>query len=169
VQSIDIGTLSQSASFINLSYSVNLASFPQASSFGAVFDQYRISEYEITIRPFFTTGQSGMHTPLLYTVIDYDDNTPLTGGNTTYLAYTNCVTTQYETLVRSFVPHVAIAALDNTGYNSSANETAPWLDMANSGVLHYGLKLGMDASGGGTPLQQFSLVQRLKLQVRNVR
>jgi hypothetical protein len=169
VQSIDVGTLTQSSTFINLSYAVNLSSLPQAASFGQVFDQYRIAEIEFIIRPFFTTGQSSMHTPLLYTVIDYDDNTALTGGNTTYLQYTNCVTTQYETLVRTFVPHVAVAALDNTGYNSSANETAPWLDMANSGVLHYGLKLGMDASGGGTPLQAFSIVQRLKFQVRNVR
>lgn len=170
VQSIDIGTLTQSSSFISLAYAVTLAMTPQASSFGQVFDQYRIAQVELTIRPFFTTGQSSMHTPLLYTVIDYDDATPLTGGNTTFLSYDNCLTTQYETVVRAWEPHVAMAALDTTAsYASSTNSTAPWCDMANSGIVHYGLKLGMDASGGGTPLQAFSLLYRLKLQFRNVR
>jgi hypothetical protein len=169
VQYLDIGTLTQSASFISLAYATTLSMVSQAASFGAVFDQYRIDEIEFTLRPFFTTGQSGMHTPLLYTVIDYDDAVTLTGGNATFLSYENCITSQYETVVRAFKPHVAMAALDTTAYTSSVNAESPWCDMANSGIVHYGLKLGMDASGGGTPLQAFSIVCKLKMQFRNLR
>jgi len=170
VQALEVGPLTQSSSFINLGYGFTLSMMPQASSFGQVFDQYRIDEIEMTFRPFFTTGQSSMHTPLLYTVIDYDDVTPLTGGLNTYLQYENCLTTQYETVIRKWKPHVALAALDSTpAYASSANVISPWCDMANSTIVHYGLKLGMDASGGGSPLQAFNITVRLKLQFKNVR
>jgi hypothetical protein len=161
--------LLQSSSFINLALAVTLSQVPNASSFGAVFDQYRIAEIEATIRPTFNVGVSGMKTPYFYSVIDYDDATVLAGA-TTYLGYNNCTTSMYETVVRKWVPHVAGALLDaSTSIVATENQVAPWIDMADATVPHYGLKIGVDASGGASPLQAFSITFRLLLQLRNVR
>jgi hypothetical protein len=157
----------QTGTFVSQALAFNLQLFSQSASLGAVFDQYRIAEIEIEFRPTYNVGISGMKTPLLYTVIDYDDQVALTGGAPTFMAYTNCVVSQFETVVRRFVPHCTRGILDSTGLVATENATAPWLDMADATVLHYGVKFGIDA-GAGT-FQGYTVIARTHLQLRNVR
>jgi len=160
-------TFIQTSAFTVSSAMFQFSNLPQASSFGQLFDQYRIDAVELTFRPRYTVGLSGLVTPLLYTVIDYDDVATPTATVAFFQQYENCVTSQYETVVRCWKPHVAMAALDNTGYSSNANVPAPWLDMANSSVEHFGIKWGCDA-GSGT-FQSWTVSYRAMISLRNVR
>jgi len=161
--------LQQSASFINLGFVHTLSQVSQSAQMGAVFDQYRIAEIEMTFRPAFTTGVSNMRPPLLYLVVDLDDSVPLSGGSAPYLAYDNCSESQFETVVMSFVPHCTMGVLDNTGVVAAGNITAPWLDMADSAVEHFGVKLGMGPLGTAIVAQAFTITSRFRLQLRNFR
>jgi hypothetical protein len=153
---------------VNLAYNFTFSVLTQASSLGAVFDQYRLAEIEVTIRPTYTTAISGMLVPLIYSVIDYDDSTTLTGGASTYEAYTNCTTTQFETVVRRWRPHASSSGLTSGGLVAGVNIESPWIDIANSTVEHFGLKLGMDAGNSGA-LAGLTINFRALVQVKNVR
>jgi hypothetical protein len=143
----------------------------QYTSFGAVFDQYRIDEIEVTLRPMFTSNPLGNATvtviPQLYVVVDYDDYS--TPSSIAYLReYSNCTVSQYETVVRTFKPHLALAAYTGS-FNGYQNSVATWCDAAAFTIQHYGMKLGIDPGiVGQTALQSWTVSSRFKLSFRNV-
>jgi hypothetical protein len=139
-------TQMQSATtFTNSVFSYQLANMLGQADYVAVFDSFRILEVEVVIRPSVTTGTSSVQTPTVYTVIDYDDVSALTTA-AAFREYSNLEMTQYETVVRKFVPTVQDVALNNggslTGYNTVF---APWIDCGTPSVDHFGFKIGMDA------------------------
>jgi hypothetical protein len=148
-----------------------LSFLDQSSSFEAVFDQYRIDEIEVTFRPMFNSNflaaPSAQIIPMLYVAVDYDDATAPT--TLAYLReYSNCTMSQYETVVRRWVPHVAVAAY-NGAFGGYRNETAPWIDCASDTVQHYGIKFGCDAGvNAQTLLQVWTITARLRVSFRNV-
>jgi len=153
--------------FSNAPYYFSLSQLDQATSWSAVFDQYRLAEVEITLRPQYNTGQTGVGAVNWYTVIDFDDANPVTSA-AGMREYNNCMISGYETQVRRFVPHAALSAYQGA-FAGFANVTAPWLDVASPTIQHYGLKLGIDP-GSAAPLTPQVIVMQFKyrIQFRNI-
>jgi hypothetical protein len=136
------------------------------SSYTGAFDQYRILMAETIFRPRANVSQisstNGLGT--LYTVIDYDDASTVSG--LALLAnYENCIiTAPYQQNRRCLKPRCALAAYSGT-FTSYANVEAPWIDAASPSVIHYGLKYGVDAGSVGD-LQSWDTTTRVVFQFR---
>jgi len=145
----------------------------QYATFQALFDQYRVDALEFTFRPTFTANSftSGLGAsfvpPNLYTVIDYDDNTTPT-SLAQLREYENCTTSLYETVVRRFKPHIAVAAF-NGSFTGNMNAPAPWIDTASNNVIHYGVKYGAEPSSLANDFQIWSVIARAQVSFRNVK
>jgi len=153
--------------FSNAPYYFSLSQLDQAASWSAIFDQFRIAQVEVTIRPQYNTGQTGVGAVNWYTIIDYDDANPVASA-AGMREYNNCMISGYETQVRTFTPHAAIAAYTGA-FGGFANVTAPWLDVASATIQHYGLKVGIDP-GSAAPLTPQVLILQFKyrMQFRNI-
>jgi hypothetical protein len=147
--------------------SFTLAQLDQAASLAAVFDQYRIRMIEVNFEPVanFNTGPTASFGSL-YTVIDYDDATPLTSVGQA-ADYSNCLIGQgFEKQRRVFEPHVAVAAYSGA-FTSFANEAAPWIDSNSGGVQHYGIKYAWTSTTVNA--MNIAIYARFWVQFRNVR
>jgi len=171
IQSIGNTAVSQVANSVNtgvFTYQFNL--LDQYTTWGAVFDQYKIDEVETTFRPFAIGTSIAVATvliPCLYTVIDFDDNTSPTG--LAYMRqYNSLSVSENETVVRKFQPHVAVAAYSGA-FTSYANLANQWIDCNSATVVHYGLKWAIDAGAvGQTLLQSWNVSTRMRVSFRNV-
>lgn len=164
-QEVDCGTVLNTSNTVPTfgSLSFTLSQLDQVSTFTALFDQYRINLIELWIKP--ALGANNVFTD--YTsVIDFDDDSNL-GSYSAALDYTNAVTTYLsEGHYRVFQPHIAVAAYSGA-FTSFANEPAPWIDAASTGVKHYGLKLAAKvAIVNASPI---NVTARLHISFRNVR
>jgi hypothetical protein len=145
----------------------------QYATLQAVFDQYRVDALEFTFRPTFTANSlttalgGSFIPPNLYTVIDYDDLT-IPSGLAALRECSNCTTSLYETVVRRFKPHIAVAAF-NSSFTSSMNVAAPWIDTASANVIHYGVKYGTEPASITNDLQIWSVIGRVQISFRNVK
>jgi hypothetical protein len=169
VQSTVEGTLAQTnPAFANAAFNFSLNQLDQATSWEAVFDQYRLAEVEVTLRPQYNIGSATIGAVNYYSVIDYDDSNPVTSA-AGMREYSNCMISGYETQVRRFTPHAAISAYQGA-FTGFANVTAPWLDVASPTVQHYGLKIGIDPGAFAPTTPQTLIIQiRYRIQFRNVR
>jgi len=142
-----------------------------------VFDQYKIEAVEFWITPQanvnLPTAGSGApvyaNQPRLVTVIDLDNAASVVD---IYHAsnYSSAVTTEpYEKQRRCFKPHIAYAAYGSGAFTSYANQQAGWVDIASSGVSHFGLKAACDMDGNASgPHAQWDLTVRASVLFRNV-
>lgn len=147
------------------SLAARLSDFDKASSYEAVFDQYRIMMIEYTLIPGSQSIVTGGNSGLFSTVIDYDDATNLT-TTAQALDYSTCLTTDGVSIhKRTLVPHVATAAYSGT-FTSYANSSQQWIDMASPSVYHYGLKLAWSTT---TNPYVYNLVTRAWIQMKNSR
>jgi len=142
------------------------------TNFAGLYDQYRIDEIEMTIRPAFNAQQPvvGFKMPLLYTVIDYDD----AGASLTTAQakeYANVGISLYETTYVRFRPHIATAAYSGASlFTSFANMESTWIDVVSTGVPHYGVKLVCEAGATGqTAFQYWDVSTKFKISFRNVK
>ena len=163
VESLPEATLVQTTGFANTALEWELNYLGNLSAYQTLFDQYKFAAVEVTIRPQFTTGQSGMLTPSVYSVIDYDDNAALTSSGA-FRDYSNCTITQYETVVRKFTPHVVGAASIANAFTGRTSVAAPWVDIVSDTVSHFGLKVGMDAGSGTFQRLIINVTLRLEFQ-----
>jgi hypothetical protein len=144
------------------------------TSLAAVFDQYRITELEVTFVPegnqSLIASTSGTYTGAvgcLYTVIDYDDSATLTAPSIA-LAYENCIQTEtYEVNRRCFKPRIAVGAYSGS-FTSFANQKAQWIDCSSSSVQHYGIKYVVD-TGNASSLQSWNYRVRGTMEFKNSR
>jgi len=155
-----------------LGFNFSLDQLAQYSTWTTLFDQYMIDTVQVIIRPQYNAiglfVPSSVKIPLLYTVIDYDDNTAPT-TLTQLKEYSNCNVSMYETVVVQFSPHAALAAYDGSVFTSFANSTRTWIDAAYPGVKHYGVKMGVEGGQSGqTGLQTFDISIKYKVAFRNV-
>jgi hypothetical protein len=170
VQLQDFGNVYTSSSVGSTGYarSFTFQDIVQNSSFATIFDQYRITDIEIWWNPgtIANSGQLGT-TNYMYTVTDYDDdNTPT---NATILQqYTNVMQGgPTNGHYRRFRPHVADALYSGT-FTSYGNITAPWIDVASTGVRHYGFKAASSGAGSTANQIPWSLTVRFHFEMRNV-
>ncbi len=155
-----------------LVFNFQLAQLDQYTSYTAVFDQYRITKASVQFRPMYTaqplTTTLTTFVPLIYTVVDYDDNNS-PGTIAVMREYQNCNIHEYETFTHEFVPHMALAAYSGA-FSSYANRAKQWIDCASATVQHYGLKCGVTPGfSGQTNLQIWNVSARLEVEFRNVR
>lgn len=145
------------ATFNNLTFA--LANCPNVASYIAIFDQYRITQVEVWTIPQGTTSNA-----LWKTVVDYDNATNL-GSIASADAYQNVHTTNFQGgQYRRFTPHAAMAVYAGA-FTSFGNIIAPWVDAANTGVLHYGMKYYFDPTPSAA--LTVDIVVRYWLQFRN--
>lgn len=130
----------------SMMFASSLADLPQASSWAAVFDQYRFEEVEIHFLPLMISpGVTNTATNLCDAstfVIDYDDSTAL-GSENAALEYDNAQTVMiYDEAVIRYKPAVAPAYFTSgafSGYGVAPSDKE-WLDSASASILHYGAK-----------------------------
>lgn len=127
-----------------LAFSLN--DLPQASSWTAVFDQYRFEEVEVHFLPYHNAAipQSAfINVPgASQFVLDYDDASSLATENAA-MEYDNVQTaTVYDSVVCRFRPAVAPAYFTSGAFSGYGVEPSDknWLDSASANVLHYGVK-----------------------------
>jgi len=152
----------------DVSYQFNLQALGNATSFEAVFDQYRIigikaSFFPETAPASSTTGINNV--PPIYTVIDYDDN------NTTII--TNLL--QYDTLKvapynavfeRSLTPRMALAAYSGAFTSYASGSSRMWIDCNSPTVSYYGLKVGIPVTSF---VFSWTVITEYTIQFRNTR
>lgn len=158
-------------------YSFSLSQLPQVTAFENLYDNYRLLAIKITFFPEFNVSYaataSSFTLPEMYTVFDPDD----------VLVPTQVATlNQYQTLKRTLFtrPHVRyLKPFPALGNNSVAGTTGTanscllsrkmWMNMAQSGVLYYGLKGCITASQNNQiPAQTVRVSCTYYVQFRNV-
>jgi hypothetical protein len=138
-----------------------LSSMNDASEYAAVFDQYRIMAVEITIMP--TTQLIAGLTGHLLSAIDYDDVATITPALNAQKS-TVIISNLQDTIVRSFTPHVAIAAYSGAFTAYAVGPAHQWINTASSTVQHYGHKLTANPT---TTAITYDLYTRVWFQFRN--
>lgn len=138
----------------------------QITSLANVFDQYRIDFVEAWLTPRVDTTISSTANPgIFHSVIDFDDAVALPTIGAA-LDYTNCMMASGVVgHYRCWKPHVA-GVVQASGTASVHNLTSPWLDVASTGVQHYGLKTAWTVTD--TPYVMDATF-RLHISFRNVR
>jgi len=140
-QEIELGTLLTTSTTLPTfgNYNFVLSSLSGVTAYTSLFDQYRVELLEIWVTASSISGDVGLSSRIA-TVIDFDDSTNLVAFSDA-LEYETCVdVNSSDGHYRRFVPHIAVAAYSGV-FTSFANETAPWIDVASTGVQHYGLKI----------------------------
>jgi len=154
-----VGSTAQNAYVGQLSYLTNSAAF------SALYDQYRIVAMRYTFIPRTNVVSGTAYNPPMYSVIDYDDAAIIASRAAITQRANVAVTQVYESLQRTFKPHVAVAAYSGA-FTSYKNEAADWIDTASTTVQHYGLKVFIDACT--TPAPVWDVEIEYFIEFRNV-
>jgi hypothetical protein len=145
---------------------VTLASFPDYTDFTNLFDTYRILQAVVEFNPLFLDTTATTNYPPLATVIDYDD-----GNSTAYAQleeYDSFMITQTgQYFQRVFTPRIALAAYSGTFTSYSQPKAGTWIDVASTGVVHYGLKYALPICGAANSV--WSVTVHAILQFRESR
>jgi len=149
---------------------------PQFTSFAALFDQYRIDRVEIKFSPqsnavnVLASSSPNATVPNLFCLLDFDDSVAPTSLGAVQ-QYDNCQVCKYGeglhiVLEPSYTPAVYSAGAF-TGYGV---DKAGWLDVASSGIPHYGVKGSITALPGlSTSNVVWDIYCKYYISFRNVR
>jgi len=160
-----------SNSFYAIGFQLN--QLDQYTTYQALFDEYRLDRVEITFFPAYRANSVALAPtsliPLIYIVSDYDDSVlPTTISQ--LREYESCVIRDdSRAFTISIVPrtNISLASGATSGQSPSANL---WVDMTQSNVPFYGIKIGIQgAPSGTTSLQEWQMSPRYYLSCRNVR
>jgi hypothetical protein len=138
-----------------------LSSMTDASEYASVFDQYRIMAVEITIMP--TTQIIAGLTGHLLSAVDYDDVASVTPAANAQKS-TVVISNLQDTIVRSFTPHIALAAYSGAFTAYAVGPAQQWINTASPTVQHYGHKLTCNPT---TTAITYDLYTRVWFQFRN--
>lgn len=129
-----------------------LSNVPNNSEFTALYDQYRINGVKVTVIPRGNTAEitasSGASTVYqgqstgVFSVIDYDDTTPLANINEACQYQNMKMTRATQQHTRYLVPRFNLQGITNqgTGATGSMMNTRGWIDCTQINVPHFGLK-----------------------------
>jgi hypothetical protein len=135
------------------SFAFALADVSNNASLGALFDQYRIERIQFRLRSrniaLFVANQASPNyssvSPLI--VVDRDDNTAPTTLSE-LKQYDNCVQISgSDSIDIIFEPSITPSVFSGGAFSGYSVDDSGnfWLDMANTGIPHYGLKIGLPA------------------------
>jgi hypothetical protein len=160
ISSSTTGALYNSISFMASQFS-NFADYQN------VFDQYRILKVEAIFRPQANSQVTNVQNPgELTIVIDLDDANVPTALTQLQQYATQITKPGYKKIRRCFKPHCALAAYGGGAFTSYANVKDQWLDVANSGIQHYGLKTGWSTT---SVVYAYDMTVRASFQFRSSR
>jgi len=143
--------------------SFNATTLINSSHLLAIFDQWRITQIEVWLKP-SPTNQVGTVAQTVYTVIDYDDSTNL-ASEAAAQGYTNVTMTAVnEGVYRRFKPHTATAAYQGA-FTGFTNTTDQWIDSGSPNVQHFGFKALVTSAA---TIVNWDLEYRIWAQFRNV-
>jgi hypothetical protein len=142
-----------SASDVFAAWSFAIADIPNIASIGALFDQYRIDEIQFRLRSrnpgvfVANTASPNYSTTAPLLAIDRDDATsPTTLGE--IQQYDNCQQfSAQDSIDVIFEPSITPSVFSGGAFSGYAVDDSGkyWLDLANTGIPHYGIKVGMPA------------------------
>jgi len=153
-----------------------LADLPQASSWEALFDQYKFEEIELHMYPLTseatTTNTATNFCDATQIVLDFDDGNALANENAA-LEYENCQTVMhYDHIVARYKPAVSPAYYSAgafTGYGVTPSDRN-WLDVASPNIINYGIKGWVGAlAAASTMLCGWVVYAQYTVSFRNVR
>lgn len=144
-------------------YEVTLASFPDSAEFTALFDQYRIAALEFTFVPVTSNGTGSP----LYTVIDYDDSSPLTLVGQVLEYDTLQITQPGQFHKRSLIPQVSTTVYNTAITSGYSSKSMQWIDAGNPNVPHYGLKYAAPFIAGVN--YQITVLVKAIIQCKDIR
>lgn len=139
-----------------------LANLTNVASFSQLYDHYRINAVKITFYPPFNvynaSGTGALNVPEIYLVRDYD-----TSVDPTSIAqldqYTHTVRRAFTRPVSMFLkPKVTMPVYGESGNAFCNPARPPWIDMAKTDVVYYGIL-------GGITCSQTSLLPAMTIRV----
>lgn len=151
-----------------------LSDCDQSATFASLFDQYRIDKVVIKLLPratiVSTLGSAMAQAPSYFLVaVDHDDaNTPATEAE--LRQYDNCKIVPATSSIKSFTvkPKIATAAFGGGVFTSYLNSKASWIDIASTGVEHYGFKIILPPSSTASSFA-FEIMCDYYLSFKNAR
>jgi hypothetical protein len=156
-----------------------LADVPQASTFTALFDAYRINDITVIFTPTqapstaLTSSANMLNVPdpTFWYAVDVDDAgvvAPLTA--LMEIEAVKAVPYTGKPFRIKFKPHIAEAAYASGVFTSFSNSKETWIDCASSAVQHYGLKFGFGCPINTTwGLPTYSVIVNYNISFRGVR
>lgn len=167
---VNLGTYTATASSltetpVSKAFSFQLTDMPNVTEYGALYDQYKITGIALRVIPKtsqFQGGTSGSTAVIGYgqvvTCIDFDDAANPTSKDE-LLQYQNAKVTRSSVLHKRFIKPRILDTIWVNSLSSGYQAVIPgWVDMANSNLPHYGIKLWVDApaTAGGTSSSSIS-------------
>jgi len=164
-------TLSTSGAVSELALVFNLGSFTEGSAFAALFDQYCIysafssARLEISNVPTSTETSWGR----IYSAIDFDSGGNV-GSEAAIQEFSSCQYSElifgksYERYVRPCVP--LVTGSSNSTSNTGLAMTRAWINTAQPGVSHFGIRYLTVGNNTGTA-QNVSIIYTCILGFRN--
>lgn len=149
-----------------------LSGLPNITPVAALFDEYRVNYMEFTFRPRITEWTSttvSITAPRIYTAIDKDGSAGATVAQ--IQQYQTCQThDSNDVFTIRFKPGVLMPAWTGAVSAPAIKRVSPWVDIAQTGIQHYGLITGITAGAAAqTQLQTWDVDLYLGLSFRCVR
>lgn len=162
-------TITQSsANALPIAIGFTFGDLDQGTSFAAIADKYRILKVVLRFHPSGpmtsqnTTGTVMGAQKFFATALDYDDLT--TPSNLSYVQqYDNCqnwptLTSRTKPFSRTIYPRTAESVfLANGSQASAVQRKAPWLDMAQPTVVHFGFKGYIEQAGSAASVANWRI------------
>jgi len=150
-RSVDLGNVSSATTEVDGAFVFALTDLQGYSEFTSLFDQYILSEVEMLWLPHENDSQvasGNASTTKLLVAADYDDGTPINENAIVQYSPLKIINFNQELRIK-IKPHVALAAY-NGSFSGYANVADQWIDIASSGVQHYGIKYVLTAANASS-------------------
>lgn len=146
---------------VKKAFSFQLNDLPNISEYASLFDQFKITGIKFRVVPRTSMTTQGVVTGTVSTVgygqvvtaIDFDDAVNPSSKDELLEFGSAKYTASSKIHQRYFSPKVLNAVWVNVVSTGYAPAKAPWIDLQNTNLPHYGIKLWIDApenSGGGS-------------------
>lgn len=153
--------------FAGAGYTLN--DLPDVTDFTALYDMYKINKITVKWLPRGNSSDVAAQGQIsrMFTVLDRDDDaTPSSIDQLTqYESLKVTPTTAVHT--RSFKPSLRVEVANGLGGTANNIVGPKWLNLANTNVKHYGVKLGVQAPPSGTI--RYDAMVTFHLAMKNVR
>jgi hypothetical protein len=150
-----------------------LSSLPGVTDFTTLYDQYMIKKvvFKLIPRgsevPFATTTNLGFN---IHSALDYDDSNVPTGPNDLLQYQSYKMTPAHRILTRVWTPRTNAGVINNSGTLVAAQPKAyQWLDIAQTNIPHFGLKMYIDATNTSSQVMPFDAVITYYVSFKGVR
>lgn len=158
---------------VSNSYSFNIASLPDITDFSNLFDQYKLNAIEVTFIPNITSNDMNpvstyYEMPNVHSIIDRDDDAA-PGALTNLMQYPSYRRTRGHQVHKRYWKPALAQTIYKTGATTGTAQKGPmWLDLADTTIPHFGLKLYIDQTNASTNIK-YSMYVKYFLQFKGIR